>query len=301
MPLRLAATSSALLALAASRLTGVTTDEDGATFDDRYSPDLAKLALDVASATHGGGALQLGARFESVGQVVKPTALDLELINRHSHVTLDASNVVVVVDYAANDALMRRPLRFTKRALQKMAADFNEGRAYMLDHNTGDSFFGSSSDPIGFTFTADVVEETVRGLKANWLRVRSYMPTVDASPERLQKIADVRTGVRRFCSVTVAHGEARYVEPPKDAATGDDFAFFELDDNPDAPPFRRLEGYELSRVYLGAVRAAGDSRDGRREPRAERKSQSTERPAVEPTDRSSTSTTAHRAPVAVIL
>lgn len=189
-----------------------------------------------------GDALQV--RFNGVGQRVTATADDLRTINeRHSQIELTAEDIVVFQDYAANDVRTRRPLRFTKEYLEAIVASYEEGRTTLLHHR--------ETYPIGATFAARVEKATVRGVEANWLVVRHYAVTRDASPERLQHIQDMQTGVLRYTSIEARGGNWQWQEV--EGPNGTEY-YYEVDASDDA------EGGELSRVYLGAMYGAGDSK-----------------------------------------
>ena len=182
--------------------------------------------------------------FEGQGEQLSASSSDLRIINqRHSSEELQAEDVEIFERYVANDQLMRRPLRFTKAALERFAESFREGRTVLLDHD--------ERRPIGHTFAADVVKARVRGISANWLRVKFYAVTKGASEQRLQDIQDVKTGVRKYDSIEARGGKWTYME---EKISGETVGFYEVDDAPD------LEAGELSIVYLGAVKGAGSDK-----------------------------------------
>lgn len=214
---------------------------DGQVFFDRsiHSEETAEVYVRHLRREH------LAAAFQGAGKRTKVTAEDVRLINeRHSEEELTAEDIAVFERYSANDVPMRRPLKFTRRALDKLAADYEEGRTVLLDHH--------DHRPVGRTFAADVVEETVRGVRGHWLRVRFYAVTKGASEERLQAITDIRTGIRTYDSIGFVGGTWDFRELD---AGGRTVSFFEIDDDPEAET--RIEGWELSMVHIGAAYGAG--------------------------------------------
>lgn len=197
----------------------------------------------------------LAATFQGQGKAATVTEQDLRIINeRHSGDELTADDIRVFERYSANDVLMRRPLRFTKAALEKLAADAEQGRTVLIQHDTQRYF--------GRVFAGTVEEATVRGVTANWLVTRLYAVTKGASEARLQDISDVAHGIIGFDSVTVAGGDWTFVEVegPEDADGNRSHHYhYEVDDNEGAPRPERLELRELSMVHLGAVDGAGSN------------------------------------------
>lgn len=178
----------------------------------------------------------------------------LETINtQHSDIELQPEDVEVFRDFAVHDLGprdgMRRPLQFTTGALQKLAQDFQAGRTMNVHHN--------GERQVGTTFGAEVLRrEEVRGVEANWLAVDWYAPTVDASEQRLQDIADMQTGVLRYTSIEFAGGDWQESELEMDGETQ---FFFRIDTNGTSTFRDRLEAEGIARVGLGAVRGAGAS------------------------------------------
>lgn len=211
--------------------------------DGRYRPDEAALLRLRANGE------PLRVPFLAAGEPIEATDSDLRIINdRHSSVELSRDDVVVFRDFAVNDRLAKKPVKFTHAALERFGNLFTEGRTVLLHHD--------DAHPVGTTFGAELVEREVRGVEATWLAVKWYGVTADASPERLQDLRDAQTGVLRHSSIRPLNGEWTFkeMEAPDGEST---ISFFLIDDNPDAPPSERLDVVELSRVHLGAVDGAG--------------------------------------------
>ncbi|MEM8558369.1 MAG: hypothetical protein AAGG50_11155 [Bacteroidota bacterium] len=194
-------------------------------------------------ATQDDGALRLS--MQAAGEAIAPSADDLRTINaRHSGVELAADDVVIFQDYALHtQRLARRPLQFTRAALQTLAKRAREGRTVLFDHQ--------ADRPLGAVFAADVVDATVRDIETAWLRLRWYaVLNEDTSAERRQLIQDCRSGVLRYGSCAPLGGQWDFqeVEDPDG-----EWSYFWLIDTADD-----LNLTEYSRVYLGAAQGAGD-------------------------------------------
>lgn len=198
---------------------------------------------------HVGGAaiapagLQLA--MQGQAETITPSAEDLRVINAsHSGRELTADEVVVFQDYAACTARVPRPpIRFTRAYLDRMAEAATEGRTVLFDHR--------DNDPIGATFAADVVEYTVRGIEAEWLRIRWYAVVNETtSEERRQRVQDCETGVLRYCSIRAMGGSWDFHEAELPDGSYDYFYVVDAADDANLG--------EHSRVYLGAVPGAGD-------------------------------------------
>lgn len=194
--------------------------------------------------------VRLDFAMQDAGEAIAPGADDLRVINRlHSGLELTEDDVVVFQDYALSTERMNdRPIRISRAALDALAEQYAAGRSVLLDHQW--------DRPIGSTFAADVVEETVRGVQAEWLRIRWFaVLTDDTSPDRRQLVQDCRTGALRFGSCGLYGGEWVFAE-----LEGGDFEYV-------VQPAEDLHGREYSRVYYGANTGAGDhkftaSKDG---------------------------------------
>ena len=231
------------VALRAQSIRGVDYVDGELRFDERLHTE--KTAALLTRRLKGE---QLAVEFQGGGEKVEVTDEDLRIINeQHSQLELSKEDVVVFQDYAANDNLTRKPLRLTKRALERFAENYREGRTLRLDHDV--------EKPVGSTFAARVVEDTMRGVTANWLVTRSFAVTKNASERRLQRIQDMQTGVKRYTSIGLMGGAWEFREIETEDET---IYFYEVDDNPGERD--RLEADELSRVDLGAVYGAGDNR-----------------------------------------
>lgn len=192
--------------------------------------------------------------FSATVEEMDTTEDDLEVINRdHSDVELSEEDVVIFRDFVAHDEVpqvgMRRPLAFTEDALNKFAEDYRKGRTFNLHHQT--------RRHLGSTFDAEVTNEEVGGVDANWLSVRWYAVTKEASEQRMQDIMDATTGVLRYTSMEVRGGEWSRKEMNEEDED-DDRIFYQISDNPDSGT-DRLEAEGIARVHLGAVRGAGQA------------------------------------------
>ncbi len=228
-----------------TRLRGVDYSDGQLVFDGRlYDEADADLVV-----RHARGE-RLAVRFQGQGRRAEVTDEDLAEINaNHSSLALRKEDLVVFERYSANDAPMRSPLKFTRRALEKFAADFAQGRGVHLNHEDDRGF--------GRTFAAKVEEATLRGVKASWLVIRSYAVTKEATAERLQLIADVQNGVLGYDSITFMAGQWTFQEIDGGEG-GPSLYFFEIDDDPNEHP--RLEAIEVSVLStLGNVYGAGDN------------------------------------------
>ncbi|MEO1077563.1 MAG: hypothetical protein AAFX41_16610 [Bacteroidota bacterium] len=210
-----------------------------------------RLAVDTRVSLPSGeapGALRLA--MQAAAQDIQASDDDLALINeRHSGLALSVDDVVVFQDYALhNRRLTHRSLQFTRGALDALAARARDGRSVIRDHRW--------RDLIGSVFDADVVEATVRGVEAAWLRLRWYaVLTDDTSPERRSLIQDCRTGVLRFGSVGVMGGSWEFQEI--ETEDGWDYWYLIDDDGADGQP-GSLDLQEYSRTVMGAAQGAGD-------------------------------------------
>lgn len=233
----------------ARRLTASVLPMEGVSYNDGrlvfrrllYSDEAARMVVGRAEGR------SMKVAFQGLGKKAEPTKDDLAVINQHASETLTMDDVRVFERYVANDAPMRSPLKFTRRALVKFAEDFVQGRGVHLDHLNSKGF--------GRTFAADVVEATVRGIEANWLRLRFYAVTKNATAERLQLLQDVASGVLSYDSITFMAGRWTFHEVSEGEQ---EIFFFEVDDDDAAHP--RLEATEVSVLsVLGNVYGAGSS------------------------------------------
>lgn len=181
------------------------------------------------------------------------TGSRLERINgRHSDIDLDEDDVVMFRDYAVHNLPpqegMRRPLQFTTDALRKFREDYRQGRTMNLHHD--------GERQVGSTFDAELrTDEEIRGVKADWLVVDWYAPTLNASEQRLQDITDMQSGVLRYTSIEFAGGS--WEEQTAESESKGGF-YYLIDDNPSGGP-DRLYTDGIARVALGAVKGAGSS------------------------------------------
>lgn len=206
-----------------------------------HTEETASLALALAT---GQG---VRVSFAGPGERVTPTEADMAAINAGSPSPLTADDVHVFQDYAVSDGPITQPIRFTRAALDRIAACYDEGRSVLRDHDSGLLS--------GRTFAADIVREAVRGgQEHDWVRVRWFALAANPDARRAQFVADCRAGILRECSVGVDGGLWDFVEAP--GGTGD--YYFVIDDSAEAP--MRLDAVELSRVNMGACIGAGDVR-----------------------------------------
>ena len=183
------------------------------------------------------------------GDRVEATADDLRLINEHhSAQELTADDVVVFQDYACSTARIPfPPIRFTRAYLDRMAELAAQGRSVLFEHD--------EQQPIGTTFAADVVSATVRGVTADWLRIRWYAVLSDqTSAERRQRVQDCRTGILRYTSIRAMGGTWDFQETEvPDGAGGTTWDYHYLVDTSESANLG-----EVSRTFLGASTGAGD-------------------------------------------
>lgn len=171
---------------------------------------------------------------------------DLQIINRDHAVKAQTADTIAVFErFVVNDSPARNGIWFTKRALEKFAADYQQGRSRLLHH--------SRESIVGRTFAADVVKKKIRGISANWVRVREYIPRIPANEET---IANIESGVYAFDSIGFSGGEPELVE----YKVSEDRTryFLKIDFNPEGVPV--LEAGEVSYVFLGAIYGAGNDK-----------------------------------------
>lgn len=224
-----------------SRLRGVDFGESSITFDrGLYAGERGKLQATYVAAAALGEPTRIGQRHTALAaRRNETTNADLEAINRFTAEDLAADDVFVFERYVINDQPSRSiGLVFTTRALEKMAGDFSGGRSRLLYHDRG--------DVVGATFSAEVVEETVNGLKASWVRTREYMLR---GGRHAGVIEDVRGGVLRYDSVGLRLGSAIEFIDIEDSS----FIRIDYDEDEQGP----LEAEEVSFVYLGEMRGTG--------------------------------------------
>lgn len=230
------------LAARVEKLPGVKLSGNGVSFSrDIHTEESAIVAVRLAEGK------SIPVPFRLAVRSLEATDADLALIHeKHSSLKdLRSEEVVVLSIKAVNDKPLKRPFVFDESALKKFALDYKEGRTLLMGHD--------GSHPLGRTFGASLAEETVRGVKGNWLTVSAYAVTRNATAQRMQDITDVLTGQYSYASIGAMGGDWDFVE-------GEDGRFMWIvSDNPDGPAAERLESDELSLVYLGAVPGAGVS------------------------------------------
>lgn len=219
--------------------------DSGVSFSrDIHTEESANIALRLAH----GESIPVPTRLVIKGATV--TDADLQLIHS-DHATIDdftKDELVICTMHAVHNKEITRPVRFTERALRRFAACHTMGRSILVGH--GWAHGGMS---IGRSFRATVKEQEVRGVSGLWLDVDAYFPLRNATPDRLQVVTDMLSGVYSYCSIGVIGGDWQYKEI--DGPDGADYVYV-VDDNPDASARYRLESDELSVVYLGAAPGA---------------------------------------------
>lgn len=225
-------------------LEGVSYDEDQVRFDVRlYDEQLASIA---AAALMGAMVPVPGMELRSRRKRYEPGSQELELINemhRQRQQAYTADELFIFERYPANNITSRSiRLRFTDRALAKMAQDATAGRSRIMHHN--------DHQVVGRTIFGEVVEEDVRGFAGKYLRTIEYIPRTDGKAE---VISDIEAGILSYDSVGVYLGSA--VEFKDVEVGGVSLSVIEVDYDPgDTSP---LEMHEISFVYLGELNGVG--------------------------------------------
>lgn len=225
-------------------LEGVTYDEDQVRFDVRlYDEQLAAIA---AAAMTGAMVPVPGAELASRRKRYEPGKQELDLINarhRQRQAEFTADELFIFERYPANNVVSRSiRLRFTDRALAKMAKDATAGRSRLMHHN--------DVQVVGRTIFGEVVEEDVRGFSGKYLRTIEYMPRTDGKKE---VISDVEAGILSYDSAGVYLGSAVKLKDLE--VDGRSLSVIEVDYDPsDKSP---LEMNEISFVYLGELQGVG--------------------------------------------
>lgn len=225
-------------------LEGVTYDEDQVRFDVRLYDE--QLAMIAAAAMTGAMVPIPGAELGSRRKRFEPGKEELDLINsrhRTRQKEFSADELFIFERYPANNIMSRSiRLRFTDRALTKMAQDATAGRSRLMHHN--------DVQVVGRTIFGEVVEESIRGFSGKYLRTIEYMPRTDGKKE---VISDVEAGILSYDSVGVYLGGA--VEFKDIEEGGRSLSIIEVDYDPgDKNP---LEMHEISFVYLGELKGVG--------------------------------------------
>lgn len=180
-----------------------------------------------------------------------PTADELRTI-REGHVEgdVEASEIMVVERWVTNNAPDRwRTLRFTSRALAKMAADFADGRSQLLYHDT--------RKIVGRIFAAEVVTAEREGITAEFIKTRTYIHVRDSNADLL---SDLKLGILAYDSIGFMGGVWTWQSEEIDVG-GETLrrSWIEVDhDEADlsVPP---LVAAESSFVYIGRMRGTGNS------------------------------------------
>ena len=190
--------------------------------------------------------------YKLAGGTVQAGEADLGVINEsHALRTLEAGDVRLYDRYVINDAPTRGGLIFTQRALKKFAADFKQGRTVLMYHDT--------RQPVGRTFKASVSKATIREVQGNWVKLRLYIPVKDEEGERIQEtrfpVSMLDSGVLAFDSIGFGGGLIQGIR----VGEGKNERFYlQVDDDPSAQ--FRLEAGEVSFVFMGQVRGAGNNK-----------------------------------------
>lgn len=185
-------------------------------------------------------------------KLVAPTEKDLKIINEsHALRELADDEIKIYERWVINNQPSRTGLLFTDRALKKFAADFAQGRTVLLYHN--------QQMPLGRTFAGKTAKATIREIKGTWVVVRLYIPTVDADGDALDytrmPITMLDTGVFAFDSIGFGGGRLK----GKRVGEGEHERFYlEIDYDPGQQ--MELEAGELSFVFMGNIRGAGNNK-----------------------------------------
>lgn len=222
---------------AATRL-GIAVEGEELHFDERFSEGQARFA-----ARHLSGRATHLATYSGVGEAAEVTDEDLDAINERAGADLAAEEVRVFERFVINDQPVRRGMYFTERALEKLAADYTEGRTTMLYHDR--------SRPIGGTLSARVVEEEIRGVEAKWVQARTYVPVHEETDWPIRMLD---TGVLSFDSIGFIGGDYEMEE----VGSGENARYLMRIDY-DSDDFPGLEAVELSHVYHGEAYGAGSN------------------------------------------
>lgn len=225
-------------------LEGVSYDDDQVRFDARlYDEQLAGI---VSAAITGAMLPVPGMELRSRRKRYQPGDQELELINemhRQREQPFTADELFIFERYPANNIMSRSiRVRFTDRALGKMAQDATAGRSRIMHHN--------DTQIVGRTIFGEVVEEDVRGFAGKYLRTIEYIPRTESKSEI---ISDIEAGILSYDSVGVYLGGS--VEFKDIEVGGNSLSVIEVDYDPgDTSP---LEMHEISFVYLGELNGVG--------------------------------------------
>ena len=187
---------------------------------------------------------------EPVTRLLAPTEEDLDIINRlHAVEKQTTSTIKIYERYVVNDYPSRNMLWFTEGALGKFAQDFEQGRSRLLYHN--------KEKVVGRTFAASVVRSTVRGIDANWVKVKEYVPITKGNEET---IAQLGAGTYAFDSIGFSGGYMDVKEVKRKDRDGSDrtYYYLSIDYRPEELP--PLEAGEVSYVFIGAIYGAGNNK-----------------------------------------
>lgn len=208
----------------------------------RFSPETAALFV----AAHEQEGLNLGStgRVQRGGGVVQVTFQKARgRLQERIPVDFQESDIRLDTWLAVNDQPTSPPfrLRFTERALKKLASDFAEGRSFLFAHNT-------RMPNLGRTFTGSLYEGESLGIDAAWVRLDTYMGLRDMKWKRPFASA-IDFGELSEMSVGIGGGA---FEPEEDEMG----ALLLIDHTPERP----LHARETSAVYKGRIHGAGKYR-----------------------------------------
>lgn len=226
---------------------------DRGIWDHELASNAITLATDLGMAfsdpvpgrlAAGSGGGRLSGASEGVTHL-EPTEADLQEINaNHAIRPLEAEDVEIYERYIVNNQPARNRLWFTDRALDKLVQDYNQGRSRLFNHD--------QAVILGRTYSAEKVSKQIRGIDGDWVKVREFV-TLGAGNDN--HIKQINAGVYAFDSIGFAGGVLNLRELERE---GETYTFLEIDYDPSEQV--ELEGYEVSYVYIGAMRGAGNDR-----------------------------------------
>ena len=229
------------------KLDGMTYDRAGVRFDVGLWT-VNQAAIVGASIIGEGAVVSLSAGTRRRREF-SATSKHLEVINaNHTETDRELEDFHIFQRVPVNDVPSRTiGIKFTTRALEKFAADANEGRARLRGHN--------KADIVGRTFAGEVVEDTVRGIEGNWLLTTEYISarTVDGDPMNRELITQHVNGELAFDSIGFYPGSK--IEFKEFEAGERRLQIIEIDHDP-GEQFP-LEMREVSFVHLGELRGVG--------------------------------------------
>lgn len=221
---------------------------DREVFNDQLTELITRLSAGQIGYVTGNNPIALSAEDEPgeeapVVRMLDATDDDIRIINaNHSVKQLKADDVRVYERYVVNDAIARIGIQFTRQSLDVFAANFKQGRSRLMYHN--------QADVVGRTFSADVVRKKIRGVTANWVRVKEYLLNDDATRPIIAKLD---AGILAFDSIGFTGGKYDMQEVKMGSETVPVLLI-----SPQQNSLRPLEAAEVSYVFLGAMYGAGN-------------------------------------------